>query len=130
MLTTPSGTLRATVRVAKTGPRAGHEAVLWFLTDEVGRIARPVRLLKHFEKQALAAGQTRDFTFDIDPRRDLTYPDGLGQPQLENGWYTLRVGSQAVRFRYAGGPLAQTGATPAGTTGALLRPAADANPSR
>ena len=119
VLTGPTARLRATVRVANAGPRAGQEAVLWFLTDEVGRIARPVRQLRHFEKQTLAAGQSRDFTFDIDPRRDLSYPDGQGRPQLEPGWYTLRVGSQAVRFRYAGGPLAQAGTAAPGSTGAL-----------
>ena len=106
VLSSPTARLRATVRVANTGPRAGQEAVLWFLTDEVGRVARPVRLLRHFEKQAFAAGQSRDLTFDIDPLRDLSYPNGLGQTQLENGWYTLRVGSQTARFRYAGGPVA------------------------
>ena len=103
VLTGPAARLRATVRVANTGPRAGQEAVLWFLTDEVGRVARPVRLLKHFEKQAFAAGQTRNLTFDLDPLRDLSYPDGQGRPQLEDGWYTLRVGSQKARFRYVGG---------------------------
>ena len=117
VLTGPTARLRATVRVANTGSRAGQEAVLWFLTDEVGRIARPVRQLRHFEKQALAAGQSREFAFDIDPRRDLSYPDGQGRPQLEPGWYTLRVGQQTVRFRYAGGPLAQAGTAVPGSTG-------------
>ncbi|MDB5235169.1 MAG: beta-glucosidase [Hymenobacter sp.] len=114
----PGARLRATVRVANTGARAGQEAVLWFLTDEVGRIARPVRMLKHFEKQPFDAGQTRELTFTIDPRRDLSYPDGQGRPQLEDGWYTLRVGSQTARFRYAGGANASANA-PAGTTGAV-----------
>ena len=116
VLTGPAAKLRATVRVANTGPRAGQEAVLWFLTDEVGRIARPVRLLKHFEKQEFAAGQSRELTFDIAPLRDLSYPDGLGRPQLENGWYTLRVGSQTARFRYASGPVAGAAPARAGTT--------------
>ena len=119
VLTNPTTRLRATVRVANTGPRAGQEAVLWFITDEVGRVTRPVRQLRHFEKQALAAGQSREFTFDIDPRRDLTYPDAHGNLQLEPGWFTLRVGAQAVRFRYAGGPLAQAGRAAPGSTGAL-----------
>ena len=114
VLSSPTARLHATVRVANTGPRAGQEAVLWFLTDEVGRVARPVRLLRHFEKQAFAPGQSRDLTFDIDPLRDLSYPNSLGQTQLENGWYTLRVGSQTARFRYAGGPMAT--AAPARTT--------------
>ena len=127
VLTGPAAKLRATVHVANTGPRPGQEAVLWFLTDEVGRIARPVRLLKHFEKQAFAAGQARDLTFDIDPLRDLSYPDGQGRPQLESGWYTLRVGSQTARFRYVSGPVASTSPKPDGTTG-TVRPTGRAVP--
>ncbi|WP_310398142.1 glycoside hydrolase family 3 N-terminal domain-containing protein [Hymenobacter sp.] len=127
VLTGPAARLRATVRVANTGPRAGQEAVLWFLTDEVARVARPVRLLKHFEKQLFAAGQTRELNFSIDPLRDLSYPDGQGRPQLEDGWYTLRVGTQSARFRYVGGPSARATTAPAGTTGFV--PAAP-NPSR
>jgi beta-glucosidase len=122
VLNGPTARLRATVRVANAGARAGQEAVLWFLTDEVGRVARPVRLLKHFEKQAFAAGQSRELAFDIDPLRDLSYPDGQGRPQLENGWYTLRVGSQMMRFRYAGGPVARNASPVDGSTGAV-RPA-------
>ena len=127
VLTGPAAKLRATVHVANTGPRPGQEAVLWFLTDEVGRIARPVRLLKHFEKSAFAAGQARDLAFDIDPLRDLSYPDGQGRPQLESGWYTLRVGSQTARFRYVSGPVASTSPKPDGTTG-TVRPTGRAVP--
>ncbi len=119
VLTGTAARLRATVRVANTGPRAGKEAVLWFLTDEVGRVARPVRMLKHFEKQAFAAGQAAELTFDIDPLHDLSYPDAQGRPQLEDGWYTLRVGSQAARFRYVGGPTASNATVPGKTTGAV-----------
>ncbi|WP_197274009.1 beta-glucosidase family protein [Hymenobacter sp. DG25A] len=96
-----AGTVRATVRVTNTGQQAGKEAVLWFLTDEVGRIARPVRLLKHFDKQVFTPGQSREMTFIINPRQHLSYPDAQSRPQLENGYFTLRVGDQTARFRYA-----------------------------
>ncbi|MBC8082646.1 MAG: glycoside hydrolase family 3 C-terminal domain-containing protein, partial [Hymenobacter sp.] len=109
---TGNGTIRATVRVKNTGPRPGKEAVLWFLTDEIGRITRPVRLLKHFEKQEFKPGETRELTFTIRPGPDLSYPDAEGRRQLEDGYFTLRVGNQKQRFRYAG-PAAQT------TTGSL-----------
>ena len=124
VLAGPAARLRATVRVANTGPRAGQEAVLWFLTDEIGRIARPVRMLKHFEKQAFAAGQSQQLSFDIDPLRDLSYPDDQGRPQLESGWYTLRVGSQLARFHYLAGPVAGT-ASAAGKATGMVRPAPD-----
>ena len=98
---TEAGTIRATVRVANTGIRAGKEAVLWFLTDEVGSIARPVRLLKHFEKLDFGPGESRELTFTIEPQPALSYPDATGRPQLEPGYFTLRVGDQQRRFRYA-----------------------------
>jgi beta-glucosidase len=97
-----SGTVRATVRVTNTGNRPGKEAVLWFLTDEVGRITRPVRLLKHFEKQDFKPGESRELTFTIQPAKDLSYPAASGQRLLEDGFFTLRVGDQHARFRYAG----------------------------
>ncbi|WP_375419549.1 glycoside hydrolase family 3 N-terminal domain-containing protein [uncultured Hymenobacter sp.] len=108
------GTLRATVQVTNTGTLPGQEAVLWFLTDEVGRITRPVRLLKHFEKQAFAPGQTRELVFEIRPDQHLSYPGPAGESRLEDGYFTLRVGDQSRRFRYAG-PTAQSSATPAPT---------------
>ncbi|NML67879.1 beta-glucosidase [Hymenobacter sp. RP-2-7] len=104
-----NGTVRATVQVTNTGPRVGKEAVLWFLTDEVGRITRPVRLLKHFEKQSFAPGETRTLTFAIEPQRDLSYPAASGQRLLEDGFFTLRVGDQKARFRYAGATAQATG---------------------
>lgn len=101
LLTGPAGRLRATVRVTNTGARAGREAVRWFLTDEVGLQARPVRQLRHFDKQELAPGQSREFAFEVEPVRHLSHPNAAGQPQLEAGYFTLRVGSQPARFRYA-----------------------------
>ena len=76
--------------------------MLWFLTDEVGRITRPVRLLKHFEKQDFKPGESRELTFTIQPNKDLSYPAASGQRLLEDGFFTLRVGDQVARFRYAG----------------------------
>jgi beta-glucosidase len=112
----PGATLRATVRVSNTGPRSGQETVLWFLSDEVGRITRPVKLLKHFEKQELASGASREFSFTIQPGPQLSYPGPDGQPRLEEGYFTLRVGDQTRRFRYAAGG-ASTSVSQAAPTG-------------
>jgi beta-glucosidase len=54
--------------------------VLFFLTDEVGSITRPVRQLAHFEKVALAPGESATVRFAIDPRRHLSFPDETGAP--------------------------------------------------
>ena len=90
--------LTASVTVRNTGTRPGAEAVLWFLTDEVGRITRPVRELKHFERITLQPGEARTVTFPIEAAA-LQYPDAQGRPVTEPGWFTLRVGDQTTRFR-------------------------------
>jgi beta-glucosidase len=91
----------AQVKVTNTGGRAGAAAVLWFLTDEVGSITRPVRQLKHFEKRTLAAGEMAVMRFRIEPKRHLGFPDAQGSPVLEDGTFALTVGDQKIRFNYA-----------------------------
>lgn len=40
-----------------------------------------------------------ELVFEIEPQRHLTYPDGEGRRQLENGYFTLRISDQLKRFR-------------------------------
>ena len=86
--------------MTNTGERSGRESVLWFLTDEVGSITRPVRQLAHFEKIALEPGASSTISFRIDPRRDLSFPDETGAQRLEAGFFTLSVEGESARFRY------------------------------
>lgn len=90
--------ITATVQVTNNGKRAGKEAVLWFLTDEVARISRPVKMLKHFEKVELKAGESKTLTFVIRPEESLTYPGFDGKPIYEPGVFTLRVGGRSEEF--------------------------------
>lgn len=60
---TPSATkvkrgdkLSAEVTVTNTGARDGAETVHWFISDPYCSITRPVKELKHFEKQFIKAG--------------------------------------------------------------------------
>lgn len=69
---TPSATkvkrgdkLSAEVTVTNTGARDGAETVHWFISDPYCSITRPVKELKHFEKQLIKAGETKTFRFDI-----------------------------------------------------------------
>jgi beta-glucosidase len=95
-----SDALVASVTVTNDGERAGREAVLFFLTDEVGSITRPVRQLAHFEKVALAPGESATVPFAIDPRRHLSFPDETGASRREPGLFRLAVGGLEERFRY------------------------------
>lgn len=94
-------TLTARVTVTNRGDRAGAVPVLWFLRDEVGRITRPVRKLAHFQKVQLAPGEQRVLRWQIDPRRDLAYPDDEGRPVLEPGVFTVMVGDQDAKLDFA-----------------------------
>lgn len=90
--------LTAEVEVTNGGAMDGKETVMWFLSDPTASISRPVRELKHFEKQFIPAGESRVFRFEIDPVRDLSFPDHTGKRLLENGAFYLHVNGQKVKF--------------------------------
>lgn len=91
--------LTASITVSNTGGRAGKEAVLWYISDRAASISRPLKELKHFEKRAIAPGEKQIFRFEIDPLRDLSFPDSNGKRLLEAGEYELHVGDQTVTFK-------------------------------
>jgi len=90
--------LSAKVSVTNTGDRQGIETVLWYVTDEVGRISRPVKELVHFERIELQPGETKEVTLAINPKEQLGYPDFNGESILEDGYFTIHVGTEKARF--------------------------------
>ena len=98
---TPSATkvkrgdkLSAEVTVTNTGARDGAETVHWFISDPYCSITRPVKELKHFEKQFIKAGETKTFRFDIDLERDFGFVNEDGKRFLEAGEYHILVQGQ------------------------------------
>lgn len=98
LLTNSNQNLTITVQVTNTSKTPGKEAVLWFVSDEVGSITRPVKELVHFEKQNIEPGRTRIFKFELKPMRDLSFPDKNGHLLLEDGAFELQVGNLKQRF--------------------------------
>jgi len=92
-----SGRISATVTVTNTGEREGTEAVLWFTSTHVGRITRPVKELKHFEKITLKPGESETLEFVITPDK-LSYPDEDGNTVLERGKYSVMAGDLEAGF--------------------------------
>jgi len=92
--------VRVSVDVTNDGGYDGKEAVLWFVSDPVSSITRPIKELRHFEKQLIHRGETRTFTFDIDPLRDLSYRNGDGHQLLEAGTYEIMVDNQKIALTY------------------------------
>lgn len=102
---TPSATkvkrgdkLSAEVTVTNTGARDGAETVHWFISDPYCSITRPVKELKHFEKQFIKVGETKTFRFDIDLERDFGFVNEDGKRFLEAGEYHILVRGQTVKI--------------------------------
>ncbi len=91
-------TLTASVTVENVSKLEGKETVLWFLTDEYASITRPLKELRHFEKQSLKPGGSAVFEFEIHPEEDLTFPDENGRQMLEPGKFNLSVGPLSAEF--------------------------------
>ena len=89
---------RAEVTVTNTGARDGAETVHWFISDPYCSITRPVKELKHFEKQLIKAGETKTFRFDIDLERDFGFVNEDGKRFLEAGEYHILVQGQTVKI--------------------------------
>ena len=102
---TPSATkvkrgekLSAEVTVTNIGARDGAETVHWFISDPYCSITRPVKELKHFEKQLIKAGETKTFRFDINLERDFGFVNEDGKRFLEAGEYNIHVQGQTVKI--------------------------------
>lgn len=92
------GSIVAEVTIQNSGEITGMESSLWFMTDHVGKITRPVLELKHFEKIELEPGESKRLQFEILPDEHLSYPGSNGQTILESGRFTLHVGNLSVEF--------------------------------
>lgn len=90
--------LSAEVTVTNTGARDGAETVHWFISDPYCSITRPVKELKHFEKQLIKAGETKTFRFDIDLERDFGFVNEDGKRFLEAGEYHILVQGKTVKI--------------------------------
>jgi beta-glucosidase len=88
----------AEVEVTNTGTRTGKETAFWYISDPVASITRPMKELKFFEKLELKAGEKKIFKFEIDPERDLSFPDSNGIMHLESGDFYVTINDQRIKF--------------------------------
>ncbi len=94
------GSITATVDVTNEGEVAGRHAVLWFISNKVGTVPRPVKELKHFESIILEPGETRTVSFVIQPEQSLWYPDSNRQRVYEDGEILVRAGDLYLPFHF------------------------------
>lgn len=100
----PNEKLTASVYVTNTGDKPGWETILWYTSTAYGKITRPVRELKHFERVYLKPGETSECVFTLD-RSTISYPDANGNPVTERGPHTIIVGGHKAAFKMADGGL-------------------------
>ncbi len=90
--------LTAQINITNTGNMDGKETVMWFISDPVASITRPMKELKFFEKKTLKVGEKMTFKFEIDPMRDLSFPDANGNRVLESGDFYISINNQKIKF--------------------------------
>ena len=95
---TAQDTLSISFTLKNTGNYDGTEVVQLYIQDKVGSVTRPVKELKHFEKQLIKAGETKTFRFDIDLERDFGFVNEDGKRFLEAGEYHILVQGQTVKI--------------------------------
>ena len=88
----------ATVEVTNSGAVIGKETALWYISSHASSISRPMKELKYFEKKEINAGGKYVFKFELDPMRDLSFPDADGKRHLEAGDFYLQAGNQKIKF--------------------------------
>ena len=88
-------TLTVTVTVKNTGKRAGKAVVQLYVGDSESTPIRPVRELKGFSKVALAPGESREVSFDLDKRSFAYWNQAIHDWHVETGVFTIEAGSSS-----------------------------------
>jgi beta-glucosidase len=86
------GTLLASVDVTNTGPRAGEETVQLYVGFPASKVDRPAKLLRGFEKVALAPGETKRVTLPVAAKYLAYYDVGAKAWLVEPTDYVALVG--------------------------------------
>lgn len=83
------------VSVSNTGNVAGQEVVQFYVGDDKASVIRPVKELKHFEKVALAPGETKQITYTIDDEDLKFFDDTQHKWVAEPGKFKIYIGSSS-----------------------------------
>jgi len=89
--------LNVSVTVTNSGRRAGQEAVILYLRDEVASLAPPGQRVKRFAKISLEPGQSRTLSFTLG-RDDFSFIGADNKPTLEPGDFRVMVGKLSEGF--------------------------------
>ncbi|MCT2409402.1 beta-glucosidase BglX [Chryseobacterium antibioticum] len=87
-------TLTVSVTVSNTGKYDGEEVVQLYIRDLFGKVVRPVKELKGFQKVAIKKGESRKVEFRLTPE-DLKFFDDELNFDWESGEFDIMVGTNS-----------------------------------
>ncbi|PKG81851.1 beta-glucosidase [Colwellia sp. 75C3] len=91
--------LNISVKVTNTGKFEGKESVELYVSDLFASVSPAVKRLKAFKKINLKAGQSKQVNFSIS-KGDLTFVNPKLKRIVEEGEFTLAIGSEKINFHY------------------------------
>lgn len=91
---TGNQTLNISVNVANTGNYDGEEVVQLYIRDLVGKVVRPVKELKGFQKVFIKKGETKTVIFTLTPENLKFYDDELNY-DWEGGEFDIMIGTDS-----------------------------------
>ncbi len=87
-------TLTISVSVSNTGNYDGEEVVQLYIRDLVGKVVRPVKELKGFQKVFIKKGETKTVSFSLTPENLKFYDDELNY-DWEAGDFDIMIGTDS-----------------------------------
>ena len=91
-------TLTASVTLTNSGNYDGEEVVQLYIRDLVGKVVRPVKELKGFQKIFLKKGESKTVSFNITPE-DLKFYDDELNFDWESGEFDIMIGTNSAQVK-------------------------------
>ncbi|WDT68676.1 beta-glucosidase BglX [Cloacibacterium sp. TD35] len=91
-------TFTASVTLTNSGNYDGEEVVQLYIRDLVGKVVRPVKELKGFQKIFLKKGESKTISFNITPE-DLKFYDDELNFDWESGEFDIMIGTNSAQVQ-------------------------------
>ncbi len=91
-------TLTASVTLTNSGNYDGEEVVQLYIRDLLGKVVRPVKELKGFQKIFLKKGESKTVSFNITPE-DLKFYDDELNFDWESGEFDIMIGTNSAQVQ-------------------------------
>ena len=91
--------LTVKISVKNSGKVSGKEVVQLYIGDETGKVMRPVKELKGFDKISLEPGEEREVSFTIKAQDLQYYDESISNWNVASGKFKAYIGSSSKDIR-------------------------------